>query len=199
MTYEELELNGKKLWVIDDAVSRDVIEGLHDHCLDSQYLPGSPSRHSPEHNLKMVCYISPQEFQSSALMEVVQKVSDISKNDFRVSASYINYYGPMHRTVRHCDAFAPDLWTILFFPNSFWEEEWGGEIKFHNEQSKAHYVFNCVPGRIMLFDGRIEHTVLPLTMYAKRDRFSIAVKGSFDIKAPSAGATIDFKYKREEQ
>jgi Rps23 Pro-64 3,4-dihydroxylase Tpa1-like proline 4-hydroxylase len=61
-------------------------------------------------------------------------------------------------------------------PNKFWEETWGGGLKFYNESSKFNYVVDFVPGRVIFFDSKIDHEVLPLTINAKRSRYSLAMK-----------------------
>ena len=68
--------------------------------------------------------------------------------------------------------------TILIFANKYWEESWGGELKIYEDQNSiVNRVIDFVPGRIIIFDSKIEHKVLPLTPCAKNDRFSLAIKG----------------------
>ena len=84
----------------------------------------------------------------------------------------------MTSTGRHTDSALPNTFTILIFCNKYWEEPWGGELKIYKDKSKTHSIIDYVAGRVVVFDSRIEHKVMPLTHAAKKDRFTIAVKCS---------------------
>jgi hypothetical protein len=189
------KIQDKDIFVLDDVLTRGEIENLYENSIHYQYIPDSPSNHSPEFNVKMVCYINDYQFQRLDLENIIQRVANILEIDFGVMNSYVNYYGMMHRTVRHCDTYVPNNYTMLIFPNTFWSEEWGGELKFHNDFEQANLTFDVIPGRIVLFDGRIEHTIMQLTPYAKRDRLSIAVKSAINEESGNEGLR-QIKYDR---
>ena len=95
---------------------------------------------------------------------------------------HINHYSQICYVNRHTDSLVDGYVTILIFCNEYWDETWGGELKIYEEErSSIHKVVDFVPGRIIIFDSRIEHKVLPLTPSAKTDRFSIAIKALTDI------------------
>jgi Rps23 Pro-64 3,4-dihydroxylase Tpa1-like proline 4-hydroxylase len=178
--FEVFTLNNKKICVFDNFLERYHVEYLANLVFESHYKPGHwSSQFSPETDERFVCYLEQKEFRESLLPSMIQMFADEIKVDFTIGVCYLNHYGQLARVNKHTDGAIEDGFTILFFPNTFWEDTWGGDIKFYNEEGSNHYSFDFKPGRVIIFDGRLSHQVMPITAYAKRDRFSIAVKGRF--------------------
>lgn len=66
-------------------------------------------------------------------------------------------------------------YTLMYFPNSKWEEDWGGDFQFmkeghgSEEHNKVLKSINYVPGRLILFKAFIPHRGLaPLKPYILR-------------------------------
>jgi hypothetical protein len=173
----DISINNKPVYVLDNLLERYQIEDLNTVCVTSKYTPmHNTSVFTHEADARFVCHLDPMEFASARLGEIVKTISNNLKTDLYVGMAYINHYGQMAKVGRHTDWAFDNGLTILIFVNYFWESTWGGEIKFYNEGANYNYCIDFVPGRIIVFDSRLEHEVLPLTAHAKKDRFSIALK-----------------------
>lgn len=173
----DISINNKPVYVLDNLLERYQIEDLNTACVTSKYTPmHNTSVFTHEADARFVCHLDPLDFASAELDKIVKDISNNLKTDLYVGMAYINHYGQMAKVGRHTDGAFDNGLTILIFVNYFWESTWGGEIKFYNEGANYNYCIDFVPGRIVVFDSRLEHEVLPLTAHAKKDRFSIALK-----------------------
>lgn len=71
-----------------------------------------------------------------------------------------------------------DEWTVLFFLNDEWREEWGGELLMYqgdNWRSNAVAVAP-LPGRVIVFDGQILHRGGVPSKFFTGPRISLAIK-----------------------
>jgi Rps23 Pro-64 3,4-dihydroxylase Tpa1-like proline 4-hydroxylase len=169
----------KILQIYDELINNSDIDWLHTFCLNSSYkCEHSSSPLGYEKDSRFSSKMNNDEIKSSGVFQVVKKISELVGESLYIGNCYINHYQLMTSTARHTDSSFPNTFTVLIFCNKYWEESWGGELKIYQENSKIHQVVDYVPGRVIFFDSRIEHKVLPLTHSAKKDRFTIAVKCS---------------------
>jgi Rps23 Pro-64 3,4-dihydroxylase Tpa1-like proline 4-hydroxylase len=66
--------------------------------------------------------------------------------------------------------------TMLYYANPEWRQEWAGETLFFSDDL-SEVVFTSVykPGRIILFDGGIPHTIRPQSRVAPQHRTTVAL------------------------
>lgn len=66
--------------------------------------------------------------------------------------------------------------TLLYYANPSWKEEWAGETLFYNEDV-SEIVFASVykPGRVIIFDGGIPHSLRPQSRLAPHHRFTLSI------------------------
>jgi hypothetical protein len=187
--YQQVLLQGKQfdgedkihnfIEVYDNFFATSELDWLNTYCLNANYNcehSSSPLGH--ERDSRFSSNLSRVDFINLNLERVLQKIRQELKFDFFIGKYYLNHYSLFTSTARHTDSSFPNTFTILIFCNKYWEESWGGELKIYSENSKFNSCLNFEPGRIVLFDSRIEHKVLPLTMSAKKDRFTLALKCS---------------------
>ena len=92
----------------------------------------------------------------------------------------------------HSDCSPDDAWNIsfLYYPNRFWNPNWGGVLRFFDEPHQGldgrqehieeHQVAEVefVPNRLVMFDGRIPHGADSPNQSARyMDRKSLVVRG----------------------
>jgi hypothetical protein len=93
----------------------------------------------------------------------------------------------------HADCQKDDEWNLsfLYYYNSYWNEEWGGDLRFYDdvpqhgrmgreEHIKNHQIGSVefVPNRLIMFDGRIPHGAdAPNSKARYMDRRSIVLRG----------------------
>ena len=178
--YEKYVLNSKNIFVFDDFLQKNYIEYLHDACLSANYtVSHATSKFTHSRDERLASYLTKEQFFKMRLDSLLKTISNTTATNLYAGSYYINCYGHMAQTSRHCDSSVEGTITVLVFPNKHWESTWGGEIKFYNEVDKFHYAFDFLPGRVIAFDSQLEHEVLPLTIDAEKMRFSIAIKCSF--------------------
>lgn len=54
--------------------------------------------------------------------------------------------------------------SLLFYINTHWEQNWGGETLFCNRKGEVEIATEFKPGRIVIFDNHILHKPAPLTI-----------------------------------
>lgn len=70
----------------------------------------------------------------------------------------------------------PEKKVLLYYANLVWEDGWHGETLFYNEVcDEVVYASPYTPGRIILFDGSIPHTIRPQSVIACKHRFTLAM------------------------
>lgn len=92
----------------------------------------------------------------------------------------------------HKDCQDEDAWNLsfLYYPNRFWNKEWGGTLRLYDEMQqgldgrdehiKNHQIAEVefVPNRLVMFDGRIPHGAdAPDPSARYIDRRSLVVRG----------------------
>jgi hypothetical protein len=202
VNYDSYILNNKEIYVFDNFLQKNYIESLHEICLSTTYtLDHGTSSFVYERDSRVVCRFDYERFDKFGLNHVVQNIVNAINKDLYIGNYYINYYPPLTPTYAHTDGACDHTYTILIFPNKFWESHWGGAIRFTNEENKFHYLFDYVPGRVIVFDSRLEHEVLPVTVNSKSARFSIALKCAEEFGLPYLeqcfGAEKIIKFKHE--
>lgn len=67
--------------------------------------------------------------------------------------------------------------TLLYYANQHWEYKWGGHTAFFDNNGNIKTTVEVKPGRMVIFDGNIPHTVLPMNIRCSPSyRFTVALK-----------------------
>ena len=61
-------------------------------------------------------------------------------------------YNPMFNGIVAVD----QMYTLMFFGNSIWKDEWGGKFYYKDKSNKEHSI-DYVPGRVILFPAVFDH------------------------------------------
>lgn len=174
--FETISINDKNIFVFDGLLENSQIEWINEYCLNSKYTPEHRSNGlNYETDSRFACTLNDEELKNTNLLPAIWKAAQLVNLKFNIAHAYINHYAISTSVSKHCDA-SNESYTVLIFCNKFWESVWGGEISFYNETSASHSMIEFKPGRIIIFDSRIAHKVLPMTFSAKKDRYSIALK-----------------------
>jgi len=69
-----------------------------------------------------------------------------------------------------------DHTVLLYYVNKHWKHDWAGETMFFNDDlSEVAYASVYKPGRIIVFDGEIPHSVRPQSSIAPNYRFTLSL------------------------
>ena len=106
----------------------------------------------------------------SAIMnsEVGQTVAGLTK-----TRAVVNLTVPSDINFIHTH---PEKKVILYYANINWEEGWHGETLFFDEtRTKIEFASPYTPGRVIVFDGGIPHTIRPQSHIASNYRFTLSI------------------------
>lgn len=178
-----------QILVFDNKLNNCQLTDLYFYCLRSKYtLQQGTEPFYPGRDTSFSCHLSKEEFVSIKVLDTLSNLFKELDISVYFVHFYINHYSQFSYVHRHIDSAEENDITILFFCNKYWEESWGGELKIYEDSGMFHKVIDFIPGRIVIFDSRIQHKVLPLTPDAKMDRFTLAIKGTSNPKSFSQDA-----------
>ena len=70
----------------------------------------------------------------------------------------------------------PEKLAILYYVNLDWEDGWHGETLFYNESGKEIvFASPYTPGRVIVFDASIPHTIRPQSVIGPKFRFTLSI------------------------
>jgi len=176
---EEIIIDGKKIIIFDSLFEKYHLDALNSLCINSQYRGDHGSSPlSAEMDFRFVSYLNKEQLVSVDILNPLTKIKEYLATDIFLGHSYINHYWHHTASPSHTDSSFDNTITILIFCNTVWHEHWGGEIKFYDSAKKVNPTIDFKPGRVIVFDSRLEHKVLPITLESKKPRFSLAMKAS---------------------
>lgn len=173
-----LTISEKDIIIFDNIMTNSDAEFLNEYCLNSVFT----TEHSSHNNLhydidsRFVANMSEDDFINSGIVPSIKQIANFLDKDLFIGNYYINHYGLMTGVSKHTDSAFSDHYTILVFCNNYWEDTWGGEIAFYDDNTPKNALIEFKPKRIILFDSRISHKVLPMTRNARKDRYTMAIK-----------------------
>lgn len=70
-----------------------------------------------------------------------------------------------------------DTDTLIYYANLHWEDGWEGETMFYDKNNLDNIIFTTPfkPGRMVLFDGSIPHTIGAQSISGPKYRFTVSI------------------------
>lgn len=97
-----------------------------------------------------------------------------------VQQARVNVSNCFEYNVPHHDATGekPPKYTLLYYCNLSWQIEWAGQTLFFADEKcqDVEYCSLFIPGRLIVFDSSIMHTIVTPTAFAKQHRFSFVIQ-----------------------
>lgn len=169
------------LHIVDNQFTRSELRSIHYYCCSSSFrLMQRSDILNHQRDLRFASYLSKEQLLMMRVVPSLDKVCKDLNIKLYLTNYYINHYSQISYVSKHTDDVEDGCISILIFCNYYWDETWGGELKVYEENSTTNKSIDFVPGRIIIFDSKIEHKVLPLTPFAEQDRFSLAIKAVAD-------------------
>ena len=94
---------------------------------------------------------------------------DLCDEYVTLDRAYVNCFAPREPAYYHADG---NCFTLLYYANPIWVPNEGGETKFLCGNIDVFSVAP-VPGRVVIFDGSLQHTAVP---FRSVHRFTVALK-----------------------
>lgn len=86
----------------------------------------------------------------------------------------VNCCNSFERSVAHTDAGGISL---IYYVNMKWDIFWGGHTIFYNEDlSDVEYTCLFKPGRLIVFDGSIPHSISPISTACRENRYTFVIQ-----------------------
>jgi len=170
--------------VIDNLFPYHYHWSLDHYVKNSLFKPNHTSSKSQKYSDKtgrFVSYLSKKDFLNLDIFPYIKKIASDLGQDLFLKEYYIGCYNKSTYSDYHFDSSYSDTITILIYPNLYWEDAWAGDLKFYDDPPNSHFnrVIDFIPGRVVMFDSRIKHKVMPISSLAEMDRYSIAIKACF--------------------
>jgi Rps23 Pro-64 3,4-dihydroxylase Tpa1-like proline 4-hydroxylase len=104
-------------------------------------------------------------------------------SDYQLTRSWITVSSPLTKYYWHVDISNRNLnaKTLLYHVNDKWDNEWGGETLFANDDGDCEYCVEYKPGRIVIFDGTIAHKPAVISPQSEEFRFMYVMQYSDEI------------------
>ena len=177
MRHKTIKVNGRSIEVYDDVFTYDQKLRLYNFFRNSSYGIGWEDTNEIENsNYKyFYCNWSNEDLQNSKFFDFL-KNKDFFEN---LLESYISKKTVANlsypNNVYFCHTH-PQEKVLLYYGNIQWKQEWAGETLFFDEEGKEIlYASAYVPGRVIIFDGVIPHTIRAQSSAAPHFRFSLSV------------------------
>jgi len=169
----------RRAFVVDNLVDPAALKLIHDEVLGLSYEFIESDRRDTRFARHLVHYFEEDEFETNSVVSGLLQRSSALLEQYEldwdsVQRVYVNFnlFGDFH--FAHHDGH---VWTALFFVNSTWHEDWGGEFLLYEDgpQSLA-YAIQPRPGRMVLFDGALFHRGGSPSKYCLDARVTLAIK-----------------------
>jgi hypothetical protein len=154
----EITVEGKKLWVFDDCLSKEFVESFNADLIKCPYTA------RPSFDNELSCVFTPEEVRQipeiyGLASDLIRKYSKMATNPIEqhFSHAYASAVRFGDSTLIHQDTNCDDCLTILYYSNLSWSGDWGGETVFYNRKRDAVGCIGPSPGRILLFNAAIFH------------------------------------------
>ena len=97
--------------------------------------------------------------------------------DYEFDRCWIISSNPVSNFYYHTDTSPfEDKITVLYYINTRWDRNWGGETLFANDNGECEIAVEYKPGRVVIFDSCIEHKPASISTYADEFRFIFALQ-----------------------
>ena len=101
----------------------------------------------------------------------------IVNEKYRLHRAYVNLSTAQDVYHYHVDSHIDNDFTLLYYCNNYWEENWEGETHFGDDKG-SEIIHSCSfkPNRIVLFSGTIPHKSSQPSFFAREFRYVLTLK-----------------------
>ena len=78
-------------------------------------------------------------------------------------------------SIHHRHTHPYDDLVILYYANMEWQDHWEGETMFYAEDGEIELASKYTPGRILVFDAKMPHTIRAQSSAGPSFRFSLSI------------------------
>jgi hypothetical protein len=160
--------------IFDNEVSFVDMQKIYNYVYNSNYRLGwEDTDHKKVPNI--YSQFTKEEVDDCSLLKYFKSVSKKSKlkpniNNFERCVVNLSKCGDYNFNHTHENSI-----VLLYYVNLEWKDGFAGETLFYDDNLiDARFVSAFVPGRILIFDGDIPHTIRPQSTYGPDYRFTVS-------------------------
>jgi Rps23 Pro-64 3,4-dihydroxylase Tpa1-like proline 4-hydroxylase len=166
---------GENLWIYDNVFTQDELEFFKMFAQNSHYTLGAKSNYSHESSSTFfTCELNEVDllrfglYQSPNLNEINKHL----ENKIR-RKTWILHSSHLSKHFFHVDKLKTQKSiTFLFYVNTKWDVDWGGETLFCNSHGEVELAVSCKPNRVVVYDSHIPHKPSTVSHDATPHRFT---------------------------
>ena len=167
MNYKTKSLHtscGKFINIYDNLFSAREQEYFENVCMTSNYTYRSTQTSSNTSHLPSTflhCRMSIQDVEKFGIFSVdnIKKILSVyNRLDF--CTAWVNMSLPGSFYQKHTDSGIEldyNAITLMYYGTTTWEDSYGGETFFYNDQGEKEIVVDYLPGRVVIFDSSLSH------------------------------------------
>lgn len=167
---------GKKIKVFDNLFDMSTRQRFFNYVQNSMYRIGWADGDIPEkqHHTYLHSIYTADDLKNMGLLEAFEKSPLLKEVEgLRLCKANVNLSTPLDVHFVHSH---PHKKAVLFYLNLEWHDGWYGETMFYDEQQKnVLFTSPYVPGRVIVFDSSVPHTLKPQSIIAAKHRFTLAL------------------------
>jgi hypothetical protein len=176
VTEREVLIDGRTVRFFDGAVDFSEREKIYSVVRNSFFKIGNEDADAIESSAsKYMCsYYSPQDVDATGIMAAIVDTPvfpfivglPLTKATVNLSTPSDTHWAHDHR----------GQVVLLYYINKHWKHDWAGETLFFNDDlSEVECTSIYKPGRIIVFDGEIPHSIRPQAVDAPTYRFTLSL------------------------
>ena len=175
--------DGREICVYDNVLGPSNRQTLLFFLSNSFFKPvgiDTPDENFKHHTSMMSCYsmedVKKSKFLDYLPEEIKKEYSD-HINIEGLENCNLNLVTPSDRFHVHTDSSAGAKITVMYYPTSNWDVEFGGDSIFLDSKGKdIEFYCQYKTDRLVIFDSNIPHVARPSTWLAPYYRLSLAMK-----------------------
>lgn len=172
--------------VFDDLFSQDQILSFYHSLLVANYSCLQSSTFETRKYKEWMANFDSDDFQDHWLYQtcnkLIETLPETSKHSYKCTGTFANLFSFGGYTFPHSDSadtIDPEHnISFLYYANSEWKPEWGGETIFYDNSMDPIYCIGVKPGRLVVFPGDLVHRAGVPDRSCHEHRFSFSIRFS---------------------
>lgn len=182
MKHRVIKVDHRTIDIFDDVFEFKTSSDIFDYVKKSRYSLDRTPSYSVVQSQHFITLLS--EYNIFDLLHIdffnskeIQTI--VKENNYRLHRVYVNLSTAQDIYHYHVDSMNDLDKTMLYYCNTYWEENWEGETHFGDNNAKEIVAsVSFKPNRLVLFNGSIPHKSSQPSFFAKEYRFVLTLKFS---------------------